>query len=499
MGTKVLRLQNQEAIHYDQVMKNKAVVLTEKDGLKFIKKQIVPQEGGLYSNKLGSLVDDNVNVSQYSCLTTCRHLTGRIWEGHICPLCNTEVTDNYTVSFEKNGWISIGTNKVIIPAAYAKIRDLIGDAVLEDIISFNDNIDLQGNIVIGDSEFNKKHPFSKIGMMEFYKKYEEIISYYGKIKRKPEEAEFLLKYKNRIWTSKINVLSQELRPAFINSSERTLRYDTMNNIYSVIINNAALIAKAEMTNQYLNINKYLHTIQSSLFDLYGQIIDKLDGKKKLLRRKMQGTKMSWSSRLVITANTGETYGLDHIVISYKAFLELYKFEIMNCLLRGYIVPDYVNRTVYEIAEWIDVEKYSRRVHPVLYKAMKWLIDNNEDGLWCLVNRPPTMDLGSIQILRVVDVIPNAIENHMKVPLTSLKAWNGDFDGDTLSVYSIKEKNIAEAFGKGFNPRNLIVDKVSGYKVYNADFGPPKDLITFLFSFVPENSVNFQIEKIQEPV
>ena len=95
--------------------------------------------------------------------------------------------------------------------------------------------------------------------------------------------------------------------------------------------------------------------------------------------------------------------------------------------------------------------------------MKWVIANNKDGLWCLVNRPPTMDLGSLQMLRVVDVIPNARENHMKVPLTSLIAWNGDFDGDTLSLYSIKELGVCEAFKNAFSPRHLIVDKVSGYK------------------------------------
>lgn len=492
MGTKILRYQNQELIHYDQVMKGEAIVLSNKEGIKFEKKQIVPQEGGIYSDKIGSLVDDNANVSQYSCLPTCRHLVGRIWEGHTCPICNTVVKNNYAISFNKNGWINIGTHKVIIPAAFAKIRDLIGDTTLDDIIAFNDNIDLNGNIIIGNTEFDKKHPYSKIGMMEFYKRYEEIITYYGKIKRKPREAEFLIKFKNRIWTSKINVLSQELRPAFINSSERTLRYDGINGIYSIIISNASLIAKAEITNQYMNINKYLYTIQMELFELYDLIIQKLDGKKKLLRRKIQGTKMSWSSRMVIAANTGETYGIDHIVISYKAFLELYKYEIINCLMRGVTSTYFTDKTVYEIAEWLDVERYSQRVHPVLYDTMKWLIANNEDGLWCLVNRPPTMDLGSIQVLRVVDVIPNAVENHMKVPLTSLIAWNGDFDGDTLSLYSLKEKNIAEAF-QAFNPRNLIVDKVSGYKVYNSAFGLPKDLAMFLFSFVPPKSLNFKSE------
>ena len=41
MGTKYLRYQNQEAIHFDQVLKGEAVTLSNKDGIKFVKKKIV--------------------------------------------------------------------------------------------------------------------------------------------------------------------------------------------------------------------------------------------------------------------------------------------------------------------------------------------------------------------------------------------------------------------------------------------------------------------------
>lgn len=489
MGVKVLRYQNQELIHYDQVLKGEAVNLFNKEGVKYTKKKIVPQEGGIYSSKIGSLVEDNVDISEYSCSTSCRYLVGRVYEGQECPICHQIVKNNYAVSFDRNGWISLGTHKVMQPAAFAKVRDLIGDSNLDEIIDFNDNIDLQGNIVIGSRENNKKHPFAKIGMTEFYKRFDEIVRFYGKQKRKMEDAEMLIHFKNRIWTSKINVLSQELRPAFINSTEKTFRFDTINTAYSIIINNSSLIAKAEITDQYMNINKYLFTIQSELFKLYCQILQKLDGKKKLPRRKIQGTKVSWSSRMVITALTSTNYQLDGLVISYKAFLELYIYEIINCFKRGVATDYFVNKTIYEIAEWISVEKYSNRVHPAIYKVMKWLIANHQDGMYCLVNRPPTLDLGSLQVLKVVDVSPNANEYHMEVPLTSLIAWNADFDGDTLSIYSIKEKNIADAFNQGFNPRSLIVDKTSGYKIYNSNFGLPKDLMMFLFPFVPNESNN----------
>lgn len=486
--------QNNEIIHYDQVMKGTAIVLTNKEGVKLEKKKIVPQEGGIYSDVMGQLIDDETNINEYSCSPNCRNLVGRIYEGQVCPICNQVVKSNFGADLTRNGWINLDKYKVVIPSAWKKLVSLIGAAALDDIISFDDNIDFQGNIIIGNIVEDKKHPFSHIGMMEFYRRFEEIVRHYGKTKKKPEDAEFLIHFKNRIFTSKINVISQHLRPAFINSSQKMFKYDGINSCYSIIISNAAIISKSQITNNKLNINKSLYTIQKELQNLYGLILQKIDGKKKLMRRKIQGTKMSWSSRMVITANTGNSYGLDHLVISYKGFFELYFFEIINCLKRGIVTQFFTDKTIYEIIEYLDVLKYSTEVHPVIYQVMKWLIDNNEDGLWCLVNRPPTMDLGSLQMLRVVDVIPDARECNMKVPLTSLVAWNADFDGDTLSVYSVKEKSVAEELNAGFNPRNLILNKTSSYKIYDNKFGLPKDLCMFLYGFVPPENVKVPVSK-----
>ena len=57
--------QNQEIRHYDQVMRGTAVVLTNKNGVKLEKKKIVPQEGGIYSDVMGQLVDDDININEY--------------------------------------------------------------------------------------------------------------------------------------------------------------------------------------------------------------------------------------------------------------------------------------------------------------------------------------------------------------------------------------------------------------------------------------------------
>ena len=42
-------------------------------------------------------------------------------------------------------------------------------------------------------------------------------------------------------------------------------------------------------------------------------------------------------------------------------------------------------------------------------------------------------------------------------MSSLPSANADFDGDTLSFYSPKEKRVIEEFKRGLSPTRLIVD------------------------------------------
>ena len=54
------------------------------------------------------------------------------------------------------------------------------------------------------------------------------------------------------------------------------------------------------------------------------------------------------------------------------------------------------------------------------------------------------------------------------------------DGDTLSVFVLKEKSVIEAFTKGFSPRQLIVDK-TGDSIFDHNFSLLKDQITGMVS------------------
>jgi DNA-directed RNA polymerase beta' subunit len=227
----------------------------------------------------------------------------------------------------------------------------------------------------------------------------------------------------------------------------------------------------------------LWDIQISLNEIYVlNIRSKLSGKDKLIRGSILGNRMNFSSRMVIRSFVGPYSGMGKVEISYKAFLELNILEIINALMRGYGNPSFVTMTVYEVMEYIRRCQYKNEIDDNVWDIMQLFLKKRPYNP-LLVNRPPTMDLGSIQYFDIVRIIPNAHDKTLGMPLSSLISMNADFDGDTLSAYAPKEKMIIEAFMKGLSPKRLIIDRTGGSQYYNANFGLIKDELTTLFSFL----------------
>ena len=100
----------------------------------------------------------------------------------------------------------------------------------------------------------------------------------------------------------------------------------------------------------------------------------------------------------------------------------------------------------------------------------------------MANRPPTLNIGSIQYFEVGYITPDAKDKTAQIPLSSLPSANADFDGDTLSFYSPKEKRVIEEFKRGLSPTRLIVDP-TGDGYINKEFLMIKDEYTSLISFL----------------
>jgi hypothetical protein len=174
-------------------------------------------------------------------------------------------------------------------------------------------------------------------------------------------------------------------------------------------------------------------------------------------------------------------GMDKVEMSYKGFLELNLLETINALMKGYGDPSFSRMTVYEVMEYVQRAQYSNKIDPVIWKVLNLILEKRPYNPILLL-RPPSLSLGSMQYFEVCRIVPDAEDKTLAVPLSSLTEMNGDFDGDCLSVFALKEKRVAEAFREGLSPKRLLIDR-GGDTYFNSCFSLIKDEITSLMSLL----------------
>ena len=455
------------------------------------KQSITSVENSIYDKGLGEITDTDKDVREFSC--ECGEMSGRFFEGCTCPNCNTRVKARFSMDISRVGWIDIAPFFIILPSAYEMLAKVIGGKNLQKILYYDIQIDLDGNLketpdtveVITKRGIKTKAtiPFANSGMYNFRNNFVQIVNYYADVKGFTEEAKYLIKHQNLVFSSKIPVSSVYLRPTYVSSKKRSVSFDKLNTIYIKILTNTSLLRRTLKKDielkRALNV---VYDIQQNLQELYTTTIKtKLSGKNKLIRGSILGNRMNFSARFVIRSYVGSNTSMDKVEMSYKGFLELNLLEVINVLMRGYVDPSFTRKTVYEVMEYVQKAQYSDEIDPICWEACQLLLKRRPHNPILLL-RPPSLALGSLQYFEVDKISPDAKDRTLAVPLSSLPELNGDFDGDCLSVFWLKEKCVIDAFRKGISPSALMLDR-GGDSYYNSNFGLIKDEITSLISML----------------
>lgn len=470
---------------YQKELKN-GKIIDISDNIAINKQSITSVEHSIYDKELGDLTDTDKDIREFTC--DCGEMSGRFFEGVICPQCGTCVKERFGMDIKAVGWVDIAPYYIITPNAFEMIAKIVGLKNLQKILSFDIQIDLDGNLKKDDPNQkleskigNRQTPFDNYGMIEFRKNFAQIVNHYAQIKGLFDDARYLIQHQNIIFSSKIPVSSTYLRPTFASSKKRSVSFDKLNTIYIEILTNAKLlhrVLKKEVElRRSLNV---LFDIQMNLRDLYLTAIKtKLSGKNKIVRGSILGNRMNYSGRFVIRSYVGNNTDMDKIEMSYKGFLELNELEVINILMHGYVNPSYTKMTVYEILDHIREAQYSDKLDKDCWDACQMLLERRPHNAILLL-RPPSLALGSLQYFEINRISPDAKDKTLACPLSSLSEMNGDFDGDCLSVFALKEKRVIEAFREGISPKALAIDR-GGDTYFNSSFGLIKDEITNLIS------------------
>ena len=446
------------------MLKGKGFIVKAKAFDKFKNREM----DGIHSPRFGSTwTDEEAFAERYRC--KCGMLMGKVYEGEICKECNTEVkfTD---VDLDIYAWMVLLNYYIIQPAMFKKIQSFIGKKALGDIIEFKYQMNKDGYFNPPEQQ-NSRNPFFGIGLYEFQERFEEIMEYYRKRKKKDELYDNIMQNKDKIFTKYIPVYSSVLRQVFITDEDYSYtKIDRkFNSLYGNIVN---LNKERELnvTNRE-KINKNLFKAQSKINEIYSLIFAMIDQKEGHIRENVLGGRINFSARNVIIPDASlRSY---QVKLPYLTFLELYQQEIINLIVK-------INGLSFTDAtqEWFSAQT---EFNPKVYEIMNYLLRNTKHKVKVLINRNPTINFGSFLCMEVAEVKSNYDDLTCSLPVQILAPLNADFDGDVINIVALKSNEFKKELNKIFNPRNsLFINRNDG--LFNEDCGLMKDQLIGLFQF-----------------
>ena len=369
---------------------------------------------GIHSPRFGtSFEDENGFAERYRC--QCGKLIGKIYEGEVCKECNTKVqfVDTDLTIF---AWYHIEHDyKIIQPALYKKLEAFIGKTYLPDIIEFKYDMDLNGYYKKPDNPTAlAKNPYYGIGMLEFREKFDEIMAYFLKKKKNKEDLyKDIMDNKEKVFASNIPIYSAVLRQVFLTDEDYS--YTNIDKKYNSLLANINILNKEKEYNisTLKTINLNLFKAQKKLMLIYFYIFKILNQKEGHIRKFILGGRINFSARNVIVPDC--SLKANQIRLPYLTFLELYKPEIINMLMR----MDGLNLTA-ACNAW---SKAAMDFSPKVYEIMNYYLKHGKPRV--LVNRNPTINFGSIIYCKIKSIKPDYDDLTMNLSAQVLSNLNAD--------------------------------------------------------------------------
>lgn len=381
---------------------------------KGIRKDLKEPVDSIFSSRFGqSLKDMNPFADRFKC--ECGYLKSAINNNSICPVCGTRcqyVGDN----FSYYGWLVLRgeDHYVIHPALYKSIESFIGKNVLKRILEYKDYKDADGHDIeqtIAERDKHADEPFFGIGMIEFRKRFDEIMDYYSKQyknKSKKDYYDDIMQDRDKVFTQSIPVFTTLLRPVDPNAS--SLYYESTNGLFYMMSRltwELNEFAEKKMKGKSTSEHQLLYDLQVRYTKLCDEIDEIMQGKKGAFRSLLAG-RYNFSSRCVIVPNP--KLRIDQVMLPYAALVELLQQRIVNIIQKSY------NKSY---ADAYDIW-YRATIQPdtMIKNIIQTIIDNSCDGqgIPLIINRNPTIAYGGIMQMFCIGMNDAYV---MEVPLQIL--------------------------------------------------------------------------------
>lgn len=130
-------------------------------------------------------------------------------------------------------------------------------------------------------------------------------------------------------------------------------------------------------------------------------------------------------------------------------------------------------------------------NPIIRQIIEGIIRSHDRGIPILINRNPTITYGGILAMYCTKISTGFT---MAVPLAILEGLAADFDGDTLNILLIINKDFETAANYVFNPRNsMYISKNDG--MFNNSYNHKRDTIINMNTLVQLSRKYYTPEQI----
>lgn len=415
--------------------------------------------------------DDKAFEDRWSC--KCGKYIGRYYadKDFVCEDCG-EPVKKIGVNMKKKGWIVLDRNHLIQPHMYLKLAQFIGRKPFEDMLEFKSSLEPTDKPL---------SPFSKIGMISFEERFDEIMDYYLKKNKKMEQYIFLMAQRKEIFIRSIPVYTIHLRHFTIKDGK--VKYTPDDTLFKrlftnhlLLNNDFALARRATDGNirkkgvDYLRKENILFRMQKDILKLWDFSFNAIDGKTGTINGQLAAGRMNYTARNVIVPDP--TLRMDEIDIGYTTALELMKAELLDFMHRMYHINYRQAKDLWDEATMV----YSPKIHKILNHMI------NIKPRYVSIYRNPSINYGSRMVMRIRKINEGIDDNCLSLSPQVLVKPNADFDGDILALIFHKMDDLSEEFYRRLNPRsNFSISRNDGR--FDNDSNLIKDQAVILYSFL----------------
>lgn len=318
----------------------------------------------------------------------------------------------------EEGWIEFGDYYIINPILYPFLSKVIPN--LKKFIQVNRTLDVDGEEIIENEAEN-------IGLIRLHNEFDEILRDYGVADT--EYYTFIMNNYDRIFVNKFPIIHSKIRPGMIVGN--TVNSYEVNDIYKMVVKYAKEIRDYEEDIEGdLELTDLLFNLQENCNAIIMELINSFLRKKKgFFRNNCLGTRINYSARNIITPLVG--YRIDEVALPYLTYLELYKKQLINIISRSRRITKYEAKLYWREA--------TLKFDKDMYEYMVELNEKTVGGQYILINRNPTISVGSIIRCKIGLIKTDYNDKSMSISNNLLPLISGE-------VVAFQNSTSTEGFG-----------------------------------------------------